>query len=940
MYLILLWALVGLIGHVHCKCSLTPIADDERSIAYACIHSDLNDLEKISSEAEWIEFSVSRFYSLHEQAFARFKNLRRLSFYNCHVSHISPDAFAGLHRLEWLIFDGTKLHVARATWFRHTPSLRRLSFNRCGLIHVEPEVFRWIPRLETLGLRDNDLDCLPVEELAHLRMLRTVRIDGNPWLCECRQRMDMFFKERSIVQEERCIATCVYGNSQCMTQIAIPILPVTLSTHELDLSERRRLSLQGNEFQTSVLSSLDRLPDKTTWIEISGLRMETIPRYTFFRFGNSLRSLDLNDCSITSIENGAFAGLHKLQRLSLTGNKFTIIQTDWFRDLVALQQLILRGNEIEQIERTAFWDLSESLRHLDLRDNRLRCIRIEELAELKKLERLDATGNPWSCSCRHNLQSFLTGRNVGYEISAGTCQEDAIVTPEMDDRQRQTHIEPGSLGRVHWTSFEQSIKELNTTIARPRPQPNVEVHVHTPPPVYKGSCYPEKSDSQLFYICTGISSIEELNVIPKTARTIRVNLSNLGKIPANAFARFNGYLSRLELRDCGIHQIHDAAFAGLYNLERLSLHGNQLDSITTGTFQGLQNLRDLDLSRNNIYRIANTFDQMPYLRSLDVSENSMNCIGIEHIARRLAYLTVFRVANNPWSCLCGTKLAEFLDSRRISYDRQALLERNEECYETGIPTVASTVTSPTTVTTPLTSPEPETVEGSCTPYEGTRYRCVGGNLPLLQLIPADATGIELQEGNLPYLPAGCFSKFTELRELTIRNSGLRTIEEGAFDGLEKLVNLTIQDNPVESVSSNCFVLENLERLDLRGNSIRYIAPGAFQHLNRVVYVNLEGNDLRCIYTSDLNDMPDVHVVEFSGNPLKWRCRVELEQFLETRKIKFVRVENSCEGKKLVRNLLYENRTDVQEISRAPGIFGVDRPPILLPVLICCLTWIY
>ena len=61
MHLILLWALVALIGQVECKCSLARIVNDERSIAYVCTHGDLDDLDEISSDADWIEFTVSRF---------------------------------------------------------------------------------------------------------------------------------------------------------------------------------------------------------------------------------------------------------------------------------------------------------------------------------------------------------------------------------------------------------------------------------------------------------------------------------------------------------------------------------------------------------------------------------------------------------------------------------------------------------------------------------------------------------------------------------------------------------------------------------------------------------------------------------------------------------------------------------------------------------------
>lgn len=105
---------------------------------------------------------------------------------------------------------------------------------RCGLIHIESDVFRMLPRLEVLGLRDNDLNCLPIEELSYLQMLRTVRIDGNPWLCECRQKLDEYFRSRSIVQEVDCLKyTDVCKKHQCMTPIEFPLLPSVFTTQQL-----------------------------------------------------------------------------------------------------------------------------------------------------------------------------------------------------------------------------------------------------------------------------------------------------------------------------------------------------------------------------------------------------------------------------------------------------------------------------------------------------------------------------------------------------------------------------------------------------------------------------------------------------------------------------------------------------------------------------------
>ncbi|KAL0128194.1 hypothetical protein PUN28_003447 [Cardiocondyla obscurior] len=909
--ILVLWALVGLIGRVHGKCSSAPIADNDRSIAYACIHGDLGDLNELPGDVEWIEFSVSRFQTIYDDAFNRFPNLRRLSFYNCHINAIEPAAFRGLNRLDWLIFHGTRVLAARSAWFRHVPNLRRLVLDRCSLVHVEPDVFRMLPRLETLDLRDNDLDCLSVEELSHLTALRTVRIDGNPWLCECRLRMERFFRERSIVQEIECrfrprVCTA-QRNPQCMTQIEIslpPSLPTT-DVRPIGTFQER----PGSRFQTSVLTSLDRLPDRTTWIQISGLKIDRLPAYTFFRFGNSLRSLELHDCAIGTIEPGAFAGLHQLQRLTLVGNRLPAIAAHWFGDLVALDQLVLVRNGIERIEPGALRPLANSLRHLDIRYNRLRCLALDELARLRRLERLDIVGNPWFCECRRNLHRYLTDRQVGFEVTGRCYEADEVVETDVGWQHSQTPI----AGHVYWTTFEDTLSERNITVIRPIVEPP------TPkPPARKGTCMRDRTQmSHQVYTCSGITSIDELEILPRTVHTIRIVLSNLKTIPTQAFNRFDGWLSRLELRDSGIETIEYRAFVDLHNLEYLSLHSNHLKSVTSEALEGLTNLRHLDLSRNHIYRIPNeVFDALPRLYSLDISENYMNCFGVEHMARKMPHLCVFKVSNNPWSCLCGAKLANFLDSRRIPYNRKSLFDVNDDCYiTTGSPATppTTTVTIPWTTTTepPSIGFRNETIEGSCFRIPGSveaRYRCVGGNLILLKNVPRDAVYIEFYEGHLPTLPPSALYHFQKLQDLTIRNSGLRTISVGAFRGLNSLERLTIQGNPLKSIEAGCFNIEHLERLDLRGNSINYIAPGAFRYLHSLVYLNLEGNDLQCIYTSDLQDMPNLHIVEFASNPLKWRCRMDLEQFLETQKIKFVKVENSCEGKKITRNLLYQNRT--------------------------------
>lgn len=164
-----------------------------------------------------------------------------------------------------------------------------------------------------------------------------------------------------------------------------------------------------------------------------------MPAYTFFRFGNSLRSLEIRDCSIGAIEPGAFAGLHQLQRLTLIGNHLpAAVAAHWFGDLVALRQLVLVRDGITSIEPGALRPLAGSLRHLDVRHNRLRCLSTDELMQLRRLERFYAVGNPWSCECRWNLQKVLTEHNVGLEIG-GRCyeNEDGIIVEPTEGGQHE-----------------------------------------------------------------------------------------------------------------------------------------------------------------------------------------------------------------------------------------------------------------------------------------------------------------------------------------------------------------------------------------------------------------------------------------------------------------------------------------------------------------------
>lgn len=425
------------------KCSLAPVDAERhgvRTIAYVCINGDLDDLDDVPSEADWIEFTVVKFNIIPADVFSRFKNLHRLTFYNCEIRELDPDAFRGLKQLEWLIMSNTKLSVASEAMFKNIVNLKMLTLDNTGLTYIEPEVLKILSkRLEVLSLRNNDLDCLPVDTLKTMERLKTMRIDENPWMCDCRKSLLAFFDEKKIDQgsfigdfehsrrkrwQNHYYRNESFSSTQttqrvydCMAVVEYPSLPPAQTSRQnsnYDYSHHKRI--EWREATAASISYLDRLPDEIGWIEMFDIRIPTIRKYSFFRFGNSLRSIMLRNCGVEFIEPEAFAGLHKLQRLAIIGAKLQIVTNVWFRDLSRLHDLVLEKSFIQKFEYGALDNL-RNLRTLDLTGNRLTCLPDDTLRGLTSLERIITSGNPWLCACRRDLESYLTGRRISYDIS-------------------------------------------------------------------------------------------------------------------------------------------------------------------------------------------------------------------------------------------------------------------------------------------------------------------------------------------------------------------------------------------------------------------------------------------------------------------------------------------------------------------------------------------
>lgn len=110
-----------------------------------------------------------------------------------HTHPLSPpppqdDLFADLANLSHLFLHGNRVRALSEGVFRGLPSLDRLLLHANRLAAIHRRAFQGLARLTILYLFNNSLVALPGDPLAALPALQFLRLNANPWACDCRAR--------------------------------------------------------------------------------------------------------------------------------------------------------------------------------------------------------------------------------------------------------------------------------------------------------------------------------------------------------------------------------------------------------------------------------------------------------------------------------------------------------------------------------------------------------------------------------------------------------------------------------------------------------------------------------------------------------------------------------------------------------------------------------
>ncbi|XP_022119600.2 protein artichoke [Pieris rapae] len=283
----------------------------------------------------------------------------------------------------------------------------------------------------------------------------------------------------------------------------------------------------------------------------------------------------------------------------------------------------------------------------------------------------------------------------------------------------------------------------------------------------------------------------------------------------NAFS-FEGVknLLYLNLAHNKIKEISSSLFR-FTKLEYLYLNNNELSSILLADLRYLNEVIEIDLSYNVISLIEkNVFDNMPYLKILNIKKNLVNSMDprmfFNTTALKSIDLSLNEIRKLP-KCIFKGKSISFFDIR------QNLLEG-------------------------------ELVKGT---FEGLFF----------------IVELDISHQRLTSIGDFAFVGLDMLEVLMLNNNKIQNVSKSSFDSLRNLRRLDLSDNQIHDLNFEVFYLLKLQFLSIRGNFLRIIGKGHFDSLNLMEILDVSNNNISEVESFSFKDLNELISFDISNNPL-------------------------------------------------------------------------
>lgn len=711
--------------------------------------------------------------------------------------------------------------LSETSGFARLRRLQQLNLQHNNISEVSGEALAGLVSLRILDISDNKIETLPQGLFAGSRELREVHLQNN----------SLFSLAKGLFHRlEQLLVLDLSGNQLTSGHIDSGTFTGLIRLIVLNLSHNGLTRLDGRTFKD-----------------------------LFF-----LQILDLRNNSIGFIEDNAFLPLYNLHTLNLAENRLNTIGPLLFNGLFVLSKLTLNNNLIVNIDSRAFHNCSD-LKELDLSSNALQEVpdAVHELTFLKTLDLGENQISEFKNGSFKNLNQLtglrLIDNNVG-NLTKGMLWDLPSLQVLNLAKNKIQNIERGTFDR-------------NTQIEAIRLDQNFLTDINGVFATLASLLWLNLSENHLVWF--------DYAFIPSNLKWLDIHsnfIEHLG----------NYYKIQTEIRvktlDASHNRITEISPMSIPNsVELLFINNNFIKTVHTGTFLDKTSLARVDMYANDLVNL------------------DLNALHLTPVPANRSLPEIY-LGGNPFNCDCRMEWLQRINNMSATRQYPRIMDlENIMCRMTHARGMAHM---------PLVRAKPGdflctyethcfalchccefdacdcemTCPSNCSCYHDQTWNtnvvdCSGLNaIDIPHRLPMDATEVYLDGNNFKELQNHVFIGRKNMRVLYVNASGIETIQNRTFNGLNALRTLHLEDNRIYELKGYEFEhLAHLKELYLQNNVISYIANTTLVPLKSLEILRLDGNKLVTFPVWELS--ANKHIVELTlGNNL-WSCRCKFLQEL-------------------------------------------------------------
>ncbi|CAC5400420.1 unnamed protein product [Mytilus coruscus] len=356
------------------------------------------------------------------------------------------------------------------------------------------------------------------------------------------------------------------------------------------------------------------------------------------------------------------------------------------------------------------------------------------------------------------------------------------------------------------------------------------------------------------------------NVILPNLRYVWLDNNKIAGLQANPFdGSIVPKLSKLYLRNNKISVIESRIFVNMSSLTQVYLSNNDIQKLEPDAFEDTPSVQLINLDSNYLSEIPR-LGKLKSLKSLYIQANQISNPTFPDEFKDLKKINDIGLSNNAIRKLDDLTFRNLQNSdvRKLEVSRSKIDE-----ISTGAFKWLKNITSLKLGYNPLTSSDLEMafhgLVGSSLVSLNIDNITLGGVLPssTFQLLQnTSITTLSMKNNKMSSIPQKGFANLKKLISLDLSAANIFKIDDSAFEGLDALTRLFLNDNQLSQVPNN--LPPSLQKLYLNGNQISALKDNTFMKLSKLQLLYLGGNKIHQLEQDafyGLTSLKKIHLVD-------------------------------------------------------------------------------